>query len=295
MGDAPRLALTLIVEFLAIFLVVTFAVHMLVLSVPAARVQRAMAGPPGRGLALALLFGVVTPFCSCSTVPVVAGMAAAGVPVGALTAFLVVSPLVNPATIALLATLVSPLYAGGFVAASVVLALVVAAVVAVLGVRPRLHAALRTAAPAGPPRAFAERARIAARRSWRDLRSLAPLLAGVATVGALLYGRVDGGVIGAAIEAAGPWAVPAAVLVGVPVYASTAILLPLGSALLATGASLGVVTAFLIGATGLSLPEGIMLERLLGGRYLAVLATAFVAVAIAVGYLVEAFAPIVRP
>jgi uncharacterized protein len=291
MEDAATIVLTLLVEFMAIFLVVTFAVHLLVLSVPAARLQRAMAGRPGRAMALALLFGAVTPFCSCSTVPVVAGMAAAGVPVGAMTAFLVVSPLVNPATVALLATLVSPLYAGGFVVASMALATIVAAVMTLLRVRPTLDAALRPSAPVGPPIGIAERARVAARRSGRDLRALTPLLGGVALVGALLYGRVDVGLIGRAIESAGPWAVPVAVLVGVPVYASTALLLPLGSALLATGANLGVVTAFLIGATGLSVPEGIMLQRLLGTRYLSVLAAAFLAAAVTVGYAVQALAP----
>jgi uncharacterized protein len=288
MGDAPRVALTLLLEFLGIFLVVTFAVHLLLLSVPAARLQRAMGGSPGRAVAWALLFGAVTPFCSCSTVPVVAGMATAGVPVGALTAFLVVSPLVNPATVALLATLVSPLYAGGFVVAAMAMASIVAAVVTLLRVRPTLGAVLRTTAAAGAPVGILERARVAAGRSARDLRALAPLLGGVAVVGALLYGRVDAGLIGRAIEAAGPWAVPVAVLAGVPVYASTAVLLPLGSALLATGANLGVVTAFLIGATGLSLPEGILLQRLLGTRYLTVLAAAFVAAAVTVGYVVQA-------
>jgi uncharacterized protein len=291
MVDAATVVVTLLFEFMAIFLVVTFAVHLLVLSVPAARLQRAMARRPGGAMALALLFGAVTPFCSCSTVPVVAGMAAAGVPVGAMTAFLVVSPLVNPATVALLATLVSPLYAGGFVVASMALAMIVAAVVTLLRVRPTLDAAIRPAAPAGPPVGIAERARVAARRSGRDLRALTPLLGAVALVGALLYGRVDVGLIGRAIESAGPWAVPVAVLVGVPVYASTALLLPLGSALLAAGANLGVVTAFLIGATGLSVPEGIMLQRLLGTRYLIVLAAAFLVAAVAVGYVVQALAP----
>jgi uncharacterized protein len=295
MADAARVVLTLLVEFLAIFLVVTFAVHLLVQSVPAARLRGAMAGRPVRGMALALAFGAVTPFCSCSTVPVVAGMAAAGVPVGALTAFLVVSPLVNPATVALLATLVSPLYAAGFVVASMLLALVVAGVVTTLRVRPTLPAILRPSAPAGPPPAIGARVRLAARRSLSDLRALAPLLIGVALIGALLYGRVDAGLVGRAIEAAGPWAVPVAVLVGVPVYASTALLLPLGSALLATGANLGVVTAFLIGATGLSVPEGVMLQRLLGTRYLSVVAAAFVATAIVLGYVLQGLVPSVGP
>jgi uncharacterized protein len=293
MEDAVRVVLTLLVEFLAIFLVVTFAVHLLVQSVPAARLREAMAGRPVRGVALALLFGAVTPFCSCSTVPLVAGMAAAGVPVAALTAFLVLSPLVNPATVALLATLVSPLHAAGFVVASMLLALAVAGVVTILGVRPTLAAVLRPSALDGPPPAIGERVRLAARRSARDLRALAPLLGGVALVGALLYGRVDAELIGRAIEAAGPWAVPVAVLAGVPVYASTAVLLPLGTALLATGANLGVVTAFLIGATGLSLPEGVMLQRLLGTRYLTVLVAAFVGTAIILGYLLQGLVPAV--
>ena len=162
-----------------------------------------------------------------------------------------------------------------------------------LRVRPTLTAALLPSGPPVPPPAIGERARWAARRSVRDLRALAPLLGGVALIGALLYGRVDAVLIGRAIEAAGPWAVPVAVLVGVPVYASTAVLLPLGSALLATGANLGGVTAFLIGATGLSLPEGIMLQRLLGTRYLTVLATAFVGTAIVLGYLVQGLVPAV--
>jgi len=289
-ADAARVALMLLLEFVAIFLVVTFAVHLLVQSVPAERLRLAMAGRPARGMALALAFGAVTPFCSCSTVPVVAGMAAAGVPVGALTAFLILSPLVNPATVALLATLASPLHAAGFVLASILLALAVAGVVTALRVQPTV-AEPRPSAPAGPPPAIGERARLAAHRSVRDLRALAPLLGGAALLGALLYGRVDAGLIARVIEAAGPWAVPVAVLVGVPVYASTALLLPLGSVLLATGANLGVVTAFLIGATGLSLPEGIMLQRLLGTRYLTVLVAAFVGCAIVLGYVVQGLAP----
>ena len=288
MAGALHVVLTLLLEFMAIFLVVTFAVHLLVQSVSAARLQRAMAGRPLRGMAMALALGAVTPFCSCSTVPVVAGMAAAGVPVGALTAFLVVSPLVNPATVALLATLVSPLYAAGFVLAAMLLALIVAGAVTGLRVRPVLPSALRPDAPVGAAVGFGERVQLAARRSARDLRALAPLLGGFALIGALLYGRVDAKLIGQAIEAAGPWAVPVAVLVGVPVYASTAVLLPLGTALLAAGANLGIVTAFLIGATGLSLPEGIMLQRLLGTRYLTVVAAAFVAAAVTVAYLVQA-------
>lgn len=290
--DAALTLLRLVAEFAALFFLASLVVHGIVASVPPSRLRRALAGPPARGVAGALLLGAVTPFCSCSTVPLVAGMHAAGVGVAATTAFLVVSPLVNPATVALLATLVSPGYAAAFVLASMTLATLVALALAAAGVRPSATAIVAApGAGVGEPLPWGPRIVAAAARAWRDLRRLAPVLVAAAGLGAALSGRVDAGAVGRAIDAAGPWGVPVALLVGIPVYASTALLLPLGAALLATGADLGVVTAFLIGATGLSLPEGLLLHRLLGGRYLAALVVAFVTAAVAIGYLVQAWGP----
>jgi uncharacterized protein len=295
-------------EFSAIFLAVAFAAHLLVRGLPPARLRAALGDRPVRSTVAALLLGALTPFCSCSTVPLTAGLAAAGVPVVATTAFLVVSPLVNPATVALLATLGSPLLAAGFVLASLTMALVVALTVAAAGVRPRSQlAAVAGAAAAGaaavgahdtgaatpqgaPRRAAGALVRGAAQGALQDFRRLLPVVIVVIALAAALSGRVDIGAVGRAMDAAGPFAVPLAVLIGVPVYASTAVLLPLGAALLAGGAGLGVVSAFLIGATGLSLPEGVLLHRLMGGRYLATVAATFVVAAVGLGYLIEALA-----
>jgi uncharacterized protein len=283
-------------EFVAIFVGASFASHVLVQSVSPERLRGALAGRPWRSAATALVLGAVTPFCSCSTVPVVAGMVAAGVPVVATTAFLVVSPLVNPATVALIAALTTPWYAVGFIVVSLVVAAIVALAVTALRVAP--------VAALGVPPAVARRVSLpwwprlvaSGAAALRDLRQVAPVLLAVTALGALLYGRVDAGMIGRVLDAAGPFAVPLAVLVGVPVYASTALLLPLGAALLASGANVGVVSAFLIGATGLSLPEGVLLHRLMGGRYLLALATAFVLATVVLGYTVQALAPaVLRP
>jgi len=295
-------------EFTAIFLAVAFAANLIVRGLPPARLRAALGDRPVRSTLAALLLGALTPFCSCSTVPLTAGLAAAGVPVVATTAFLVVSPLVNPATVALLATLGSPLLAAGFVLASLALALVVALTVAAAGVRPRSRLAAASAstdagavdvgahdpgvtAPHEAPRGAAGAlVRGAARGALQDFRRLLPVVVVVIGLAAALSGRVDIGAVGRAMDAAGPLAVPLAVLIGIPVYASTAVLLPLGAALLAGGAGLGVVSAFLIGATGLSLPEGVLLHRLMGGRYLAAVAATFVVAAVALGYLIEALA-----
>jgi uncharacterized membrane protein YraQ (UPF0718 family) len=291
--EAGRTFIVLLAEFGSLFFLVSLVVSLVVSSVSPDQLRRALAGQPARVLAGALLLGTVTPFCSCSTVPVVAGMRAAGVGVAATTAFLVVSPLVNPATVALLATWVSPAYALSFVAASLALALAVAGAVVASGVRPTAKAIAGFPAPnADTPPTWRRRIAAAAGGAWRDLRRLMPILMAAAAVGAALAGRVDAGFVGRTVETAGPWAVPIAVLLGIPVYASTAVLLPLGAALFASGVDLGVVTAFLIGATGLSVPEGLLLHRFLGGRYLAVLVTAFVFAAVAIGYLLQAWHPV---
>lgn len=283
-------------EFAAIFLAVAFAAHLLVRGLPPARLRAALGDRPVRSTVAALLLGALTPFCSCSTVPLTAGMTAAGVPAVATTAFLVVSPLVNPATVALLATLGSPLLAVGFVLASLVMALVVALTVAAVGVRPRSQIGAvagaedpHVATPlVAPNQAWGVLLRGAALGALGDFRRLLPVVIVVIGLATALSGRVDIAAVGRAMDAAGPLAVPLAVLIGVPVYASTAVLLPLGAALLAGGAGLGVVSAFLIGATGLSLPEGVLLHRLMGGRYLAVVAATFVVAAVGLGYLIEA-------
>lgn len=201
------------------------------------------------------------------------------------------SPLVNPATVALLATLVAPWYAGAFVVASAVLAATLGGVMGLLRVCLPASAPFVEATGTSEGTPFRVRLRSSGARAWRDVRKLAPLLAVVAAIGALLHDRVSPAFVLSALEAAGPWAVPAAVLLGVPMYASTAVLLPLGATLAAGGMPLGVVTGFLIGATGLSVPEGVMLQRLLGSRYLAVLAGGFVVAAVFLAFLVQAVAP----
>jgi uncharacterized protein len=290
--ETLRTFIVLAIEFTVLFFVVSWAVYLITGSISRQRLRSLLAGNPVRGMSMALALGAVTPFCSCSTVPVVAGMAGAGVAVPTLTAFLVMSPLVNPATIALLATLVSPWYAGAFVAASALLAATLGMAMGLFRVRlPASATQFGEGALAGPATSWRDRLRSSAVRAGRDLRKLAPLLATVAAIGALLHDRVSPAFVQSALDAAGPWAVPVAVLLGVPMYASTAVLLPIGAALAAGGMPLGVVTGFLVGATGLSVPEGVMLQRLLGGRYLAVLAVGFVAAAVSLAFLVQAVAP----
>ncbi len=136
----------------------------------------------------------------------------------------------------------------------------------------------------------ADRVYRAARRSLSDLRNLAlPIVIAVA-IGAAIYGYAPSELIQ---KVAGPdtvWGVPGAAALSIPVYASFMILLPLASTLLAKGVGIGAVTAFLMGASGFSLPEGIMLSRILPGSLLWRVIAVFTGSVVGIGYLFQALA-----
>lgn len=126
------------------------------------------------------------------------------------------------------------------------------------------------------------------RRAWKDLKQIAlPLVIAVA-VGAWIHDYVPASLLE---RLSGPgqwWAIPLAAVLGVPVYASVVVLLPLGTSLLAKGVGVGVVTAFLLGATGFSLPEGMILYKILPRPLLVRLVVVFTFGVISLGYLFQA-------
>ena len=223
-------------------------------------------GLPGNVLAASL--GVVTPFCSCSAVPLFIGFVKAGVPLGITFSFLIAAPMVNEVALALLLGLF------GWRIALTYLALGLAVAIAsgfVLG-RLRLEryvedwvSAIPRGAAAPSERAPALADRIAAgRAAVRDVvgRVWPYVLAGIA-VGAAIHGYVPQDFMAGVMGREAWWSVPLAVLLGVPMYANAAGILPVVEALLAKGAALGTVLAFMMSVIALSLPEMIILRKVL--------------------------------
>lgn len=138
------------------------------------------------------------------------------------------------------------------------------------------------AAPASPP--LSDSLREAFSKALTDLRKLwVPLVLAIA-VGAVIHGYVPADLVAAVAGPEQPWAIPAAALLGVPVYASIIVLLALGTTLLAKGVGVGAVTAFLMGASGFSLPEGILLSKILARALLLRVLAVFSIGVIAIGY-----------
>ncbi len=244
----------------------------------------------GVGNAMAAGLGVATPFCSCSAVPAFIGFVSAGVPLGVTLSFLIASPLVNEVAVVLLFGLFGFAVAALYVVSGLTIAIVAGVVLGRMGLERHVEPfVFETHMPIGvdPAAGLNWAARVAYARG--EVRSILGrvwpyLLAGIA-LGAVIHGWVPQDALASIAGSDNPLAVPAAVLMGVPLYSNAAGVLPLIEALHAKGVAMGTLLAFMMAVVALSLPEMVLLRRVLKVRLIAIWA-ATVAVSItAVGFL----------
>ncbi len=228
------------------------------------------------GNVIAALLGIVTPFCSCSAVPLFIGFVTAGVPLGVTFSFLVSAPMVNEVALVLLFGLfgwrVAAIYAGTGVLIAIVSGWTVGRLRLEHHVEPWVYATASPGAAAGSPADFTFDDRL--RLGFDALRSIVGkvwpyVLAGIA-VGAGIHGYVPENFMAHIMGKGAWWSVPLAVLLGVPMYANAAGIIPVVQALLGKGAALGTVLAFMMSVIGLSLPEAIILRKVLRLRLILV-------------------------
>jgi uncharacterized membrane protein YraQ (UPF0718 family) len=234
------------------------------------RSRRLLAGRhAAAGTLAAALLGVVTPFCSCSAVPLFIGFVTTGVPLGVTFTFLLASPMVNEVALALLFGLFGWRVAGLYLALGLGLAVTAGWAIGALRlerwVEPWVFATPAAAGTAGDGTPTAWRQRLAAGgEAVRDIvgRVWPYVVAGIA-VGAGIHGYVPQDFMASFMGRQAWWSVPIAVLVGVPLYANAAGIIPVVQALLGKGAALGTVLAFMMAVIALSLPEMVILRRVL--------------------------------
>jgi uncharacterized membrane protein YraQ (UPF0718 family) len=246
------------------------------------------------GSVVAALLGTITPFCSCSSIPLFIGFTSAGLPLGVTFAFLISSPLVDLASVILLASIFNWTVALAYV--GIGLALAVAGGVLIGRMRMERHIeAFVFSAPVSAAEAQrltrAERARYARDQVLDIVRRVWPyVLAGVG-IGAAIHNWIPAQWVAATLGADRWWAVPVAVAIGTPMYADIFGTLPIAEALVGKGVGLGTALAFMMAVTALSLPSMIMLKRVVKAPLLA-LFFGIVAVGIViVGYLFNAIGP----
>lgn len=234
--------------------------------------------------------GIVTPFCSCSAVPLFIGFVTAGVPLGVTFSFLIAAPMVNEIALVLLYGLLGWKIAALYLVTGLLVAIIAGWVIGRLGLENHIEEwvlKIRTSADAVPDEHLAWRARIGQGRvAVKDIVGKVWLyvVAGIA-VGAAIHGYVPAGFMAAIMGKGAWWSVPAAVLLGIPMYSNAAGIVPIIHALLEKGAALGTVLAFMMSVIALSLPEMVILRKVLKPRLIA----AFIGVVgggiLLVGYL----------
>jgi len=247
----------------------------------------------GVGNVMAALLGIVTPFCSCSAVPLFIGFVQAGVPLGITFSFLISAPMVNEVALTLLFGLfgfkVAALYLG--------LGLTIAIVSGWVIGRARMEAHLEDWVRQMPKAraTIGEDSLTLADRLEAGFASVREIvgkvwpyvIVGIA-VGAAIHGYVPEAFMAKLMGRDAWWSVPLSVLIGVPMYANAAGIIPIVEALLSKGAALGTVLAFMMSVIALSLPEMIILRKVLKPRLIATFVAVVASGILIVGYVFNA-------
>ena len=224
----------------------------------------------GIGNVMAASLGIVTPFCSCSAVPLFIGFLSAGVPLGVTFSFLISAPMVNEVALALLFALFGWKVAALYLGLGLTVAIVAGLVIGKLGMERYLEdwvramQATQSATFDAEKPGWAERIGAGVVHVKDIVGKVWPyILAGIA-VGAGIHGYVPQDFLASIMGRDAPWwSLPAAVLLGVPMYTNAAGIIPVVEALIGKGAALGTVLAFMMSVIALSLPEMIILRKVL--------------------------------
>ncbi len=219
------------------------------------------------GNVMAASLGIVTPFCSCSAVPLFIGFVEAGIPLGVTFSFLIAAPMVNEVALVLLYGLFGWAVATLYLVTGLVIAMVAGWVIGRLKMERFIEGWVRAIrmGDAEDAQALDWNERVA--YAWQAVKDIVGkvwpyVVAGIA-VGAAIHGYVPADALAGIMGADSWWSVPAAVVLGVPMYSNAAGIIPIVQALLEKGAALGTVLAFMMAVIALSLPETIILRKVL--------------------------------
>jgi uncharacterized membrane protein YraQ (UPF0718 family) len=299
LAAAGKYFLIISVELLALFVGVSFLVAPLQEYISEEKLQSVLGKPRGWvGNIMGAVFGAVTPFCSCSTIPILTGLLNGGAPFGATMSFPVSSPLLNPVILALFLTMMGLKVTLIYGVLTFVSAVIIGALWERFGlardykmghVKSACCCSCEPIEPAAVPVTNNEKLKHAGTQTWTLFRQVLPYLILGAGIGAFIYGFVPADFI---IQVAGPgnpWAIPVAAAVGVPMYIRVETMIPIASVLMDKGMSLGALMALIIGGAGASIPEVTLLASIFRPRLVATFVITILVVAALSGFIFQTF------
>lgn len=244
----------------------------------------------GVGNTLAAMLGIVTPFCSCSACPLFIGFVEAGVPLGITFSYLIAAPMINEVAVILLWGLFGIKVTAIYIFSGLIIAILGGMAIGALKlerfVEPFVYETrIKTCCTASEEKNWKERIEEAKESAWTIFKKTWLFIVAGVGIGAFIHGYVPTDLLTQYAGADNPFAVPLAVLFGVPLYANIAGVLPITEVLVGRGMPLGTVMAFTMAVTALSLPEMLILRRVLKIPLLAVFVAILTIAIIFTGYL----------
>lgn len=244
-----------------------------------------------KGNVIGALLGTVTPFCSCSSIPIFMGFTSAGLPLGVTFSFLISSPMVDLGSLALLMSIFGGKIALAYVIVGLIVAVVGGSLIEKLHLEQEVEDYIRQAASMDaelPELTVKDRLEYAKEQMKSTIRKVAPyIFAGVA-IGAMIHNLIPEAWIEQILGGKHFYSVPLAVLVGIPMYADIFGTIPVAESLLMKGAGLGTILAFMMAVTTLSLPSLVMLSKAVKRKLLLIFTGIVTVGIILVGYLFNA-------
>ncbi len=241
---------------------------------------------------IAALLGTVTPFCSCSSIPLFIGFTSAGLPLGVTFSFLISSPMVDLGSLVLLMSIFGWKVAIVYVIVGLVIAVVGGTLIEKMHLEDQVHEFIRNANSIDVPQeelTRKDRLKFAWEQVVETAKKVAPYVLIGVSIGAFIHNWIPEEWIVSALGTGNPFGVIIATIAGIPMYADIFGCIPIAEALLAKGARLGVVLSFMMGVTTLSLPSIIMLKKAVKPKLLGIFVAICTIGIIIVGYFFNVF------
>lgn len=258
--------ITIMAELVALFILISAIIAFVLMYVPQEKIKNWLSSKGILGNIMAVLFGAVTPFCACSTVPMTIGLLQAGVSFGTVMSFVIASPLMDPLVFILLGTFMGWKVAIGFLLLTSVFAVLFGILFDKFGWSDQVKRVRLKGDGHGPnenlPAGVKNRIKAAFLKAWSDFKGVfVYMIIGVA-IGAAIYGYMPTDLLAKVAGPDNPFAVVVVALIGIPLYIRVESAIPIALALMDKGVSIGAVIAFIISGAGIAIPELTMLASI---------------------------------
>lgn len=258
-----------VIKIFILLIVINYLMAIVRYYLPVNKIKKILTSRHWYGLdyLLAALLGVITPFCSCSSIPLFIGFVSAGIPLGVTFAFLITSPLVNEASLALFPAMFGLRISLIYNLAGVLVGMLGGMIIQKLKMEKYIEPAFlkfksKTETEINENHLkFTQRIKLWWTEGWAISKSILPYIILGVSVGALIHGFIPANFFEKYLAGNQWWSVPAATLLGVPFYANSVSVIPVIEALVSKGVSLGTALAFMTATVTLSIPEALILKK----------------------------------